>query len=73
MIGTMARKYFGRVYATKSYRGPKSVNLVVAGPIGVELAIAILKAAKNAEPFDLAIHDMGEKEGPVLVTVTARK
>lgn len=68
----MKRKYFGRVHVLKSYRGPKSINIKVAAEAGVELAVAILKATQNQRPFDIAIHDMGQKEGPILVTVTAR-
>lgn len=68
----MKRKYYGKVSALKSYRGTKSINIKFAAEAGFDLAVAVLKATKNRQPFDIAIHDHGSKEGPILVTITSR-
>lgn len=68
----MKRKYYGRVYALKSYRGAKSINIKFAPETGFDLVVAIVKATKDGLPIDLAIHDYGNKEGPILVTVTSK-
>jgi hypothetical protein len=69
----MGRKYYGRAYATRCYRGPKSINIQVEPTWGIKFATAILSATENGKPFDIAVYDEGKKRGKIYLTVTSAK
>lgn len=71
----MPRQYFGFAYLKKCQRGKKSINLVISPDEAAKLSVWLTSAAQESKRnkrgfFDLAIFDMGAKQGRIQITVT---
>lgn len=77
----MPRDFFGRFGVNKVYVGSKTVNVSIDSDQALELAVAIIRAAKNRRKIDLAIYRNratkrpGGKipQGMIPVTVTVHR
>jgi len=65
------RRYYGSAYATKDWRGAKSVNLRLPREAALRLAEALLKGAQASQQVDFAIYPAKSVGHEARITVTS--
>jgi len=65
------RRYYGSAYATKDWRGAKSVNLRLSREASLKLAEVLQKGAQTSQQLDLAICPAKAAGHEARITVTS--
>jgi hypothetical protein len=65
------RQYFGQAHAFKTYKGAKSMSVLLVPEEGSQLAEKILRAVNKRVTVEITVHDAG-KTGKTQMTVTSK-
>jgi len=66
------RQYYGQAHAMKTYKGAKSMSVLLEPNEGFVLAEKVLRAANKNVTVEITVHDASAKAGNAQITVTSR-